>query len=487
MSSFAKNFKYSAFLFVLLFISNISAQETPDEKPKETEKSAAAAPEKKGRLPVIIIPGLIGSELVSKNTGDKIWFSLRRKKDEDDLRLPISPKLSENRDGLIPGDILREVQLIRFTPKIDIYKKFLESMEKDGYTEGKIDAPPEDGFSDTFYVFPYDWRLDNVENAHNLLKKLDELRTKLKRPDLKFDVVAHSMGGLIARYALMYGKADLSAKRMRPDWAGEKYFNNIMLVATPNGGSLPALNSLQNGFSLFGSGKINLPFVRNLSKFDLFTIPSIYQLLPHDGMARAFDEDLKPLKVDIYNPATWKKYGWLVYEDKGFADHFSEDEQAQAKAYFEAVLLRAKLLQAALNAKPVRRNPVPMYYLGSECRPTIDGMIVYKDKEGRWKTEFEADSFTKTDGTKVTKEELEKVLFSPGDGVVAKRSLISSLLSIGKLDNPRSGLVNDLTIVCGDHNRLTGEEIIDRSLLSVLNLSVNAVTKTVEAVKSGVQ
>jgi pimeloyl-ACP methyl ester carboxylesterase len=481
---FAKKLKYFTLLFVLFSVFNVSAQETTGEKPPEAEKPVAAAPEKKGRLPVIIIPGLIGSELVNKETGNKVWFSLSRKKEEDDLRLPISPKLSENRDGLIPGDILREIQIIRFTPKIDIYKKFIESMERDGYTEGKIDAPPEDGFSDTFYIFPYDWRLDNVENAHNLLNKLDELRLKLKRPNQKFDVVAHSMGGLIARYALSYGKADLSARTMRPNWAGAPYFNNIMLVGVPNGGSLSAFNSLQNGFSLFGSGKINLPFVRNLSKFDLFTIPSIYQLLPHEGLVRAYDGDLKPLKIDIYNPKTWEQYGWLAYNDENFNKKFNESEQAQAKAYFEAVLLRARLFQAALNAKPARKNPVPIYYLGSECKPTIDGMIIYKDKNDRWKTEFEADSFTKSDGTKVTKEDLEKVLFSPGDGVVAKRSLISSLINIGKLDNPRSGLVNDLTVVCGEHNRLTADEIIDKSLLSVLNLSVSAINKTVDVVKS---
>ena len=408
--TFNKNFKYFSFLFILLFVFGVSAQEKQDEKAKEVEKKAAEIAsikvEKKGRPPVIIIPGLIGSELVNKETGDKVWFDIGRAKD-DDIRLPVSPKISENHDSLVPGDILREIQIIRLTPKIDIYQKFIQSMVKDGYAEGKMDSPPEDGFSDTFYVFAYDWRLDNVENAHILLKKIDEIRAKLKKPELKFDIIAHSMGGLISRYALMYGKSDLSGQRMRPDWSGASYFNNIMLVGVPNGGSLPALDSLLNGFSLFGSGKINLPFIRNLSKFDLFTIPSIYQLLPHDGMVRAFDEDLKPLKVDVYNPKTWEKYGWLVYEDKDFSKKFSEDEQRQAKAYFSAVLLRAKLFQAALNAKPTRKNPVPMYYLGSECKPTIDGMIIYKDaKENVWKTRFEADSFTKTDGTKVTKEEL---------------------------------------------------------------------------------
>jgi alpha-beta hydrolase superfamily lysophospholipase len=34
-----------------------------------------------------------------------------------------------------------------------------------------------------------------------LINRIDELKSKLKRPDLKFNIIAHSMGGLIARYA----------------------------------------------------------------------------------------------------------------------------------------------------------------------------------------------------------------------------------------------------------------------------------------------
>lgn len=471
INSFRQNL--AIILFVVFATFAVIGQETSKEP--ETTKPISTVSEKNGRAPVIIIPGLVGSELINEKTGDKVWFDIGRAKD-DDIRLPVSPVISKNRDNLVPGDILREIQLIRLTPKIDIYQKFIRSLESDGFKEGKIDSPPDDGFSDTFYVFAYDWRLDNVHNASELLKKIDQIRTKLKKPGLKFDIVAHSMGGLISRYALMYGKADLSNKPMRPTWAGADYFNNIMLVGTPNGGSLPSLDSLLNGFSLFGSGKINLPFVRNLSKFDLFTIPSIYQLLPHDGMVNAYDENLKPLKVDVYNPLTWEKYDWLVYKDKEFSKKFSDVSEKQAKSYFLAVLGRAKLFQSALNAKPSSKNPVPIYYLGSECKQTVDGMIIYKDaKAKRWKTQFSADSFTKTDGTKVSKEELEKIVFAPGDGVVSKRSLLASLKSIGKLDNPRSGVLNDLTIVCGDHNRLTGEVGIDKSLLSVLNLSVKSI------------
>lgn len=496
---FSKYVKYFTFLIMIaVLVYSVEAQEKPESKPniikklikkvdgKKDDAPQTVAPEtKKGRLPVIIIPGLIGSELVNKETGDKVWFDLLRAKD-DDLRLPVSPDLKANRDKLVPGDILRKVQLIRLTPQIEIYQKLIESLEADGYAEGKIDAPLENGTADTFYVFPYDWRLDNVGNAQILLEKLDELRAKLNRPDLKFNVIAHSMGGLIARYAAMYGKADLSSRNPRPTWKGATYFNQISLVATPNGGSLSALNSLLNGFSLFGGGKLNLPFVQNLSKYDLFTIPSIFQLLPHDGMVRAFDENLKPIKVDIYNPATWEKYGWAAYADEEFSKKNETITTEQAKAYFQAALLRAKLFQAALDAKPTRKSPIPTYYFGSECKPTIDGMIIYKkEKDNVWKTEFEADSFTRSDGTKVSKEELEKVLYAPGDGVVPKRSLISSLLNIGRYRNPKSGVVGDLTITCSEHNRLTGDEVIGKSLLSILDFSISTITdKTVKAVKS---
>jgi hypothetical protein len=115
-------------------------------------------------------------------------------------------------------------------------------------------------------------------------------------------------------------------------------------------------------------------------------------------------------------------------------------------------------------------------------------MILYKNPKdnNKWKTEFEADSFTKSDGTKVTKDELEKILYSPGDGVVPKRSLISSLLNLGKFRNLKSGIVsNDLTLACGEHNRLAGDEIIGKSLLSVLDLQ-NTIPKekTVKALKT---
>lgn len=445
-------------------------QAKKEEKEAKKEAQIEVKNPAKGRLPVIIIPGLIGSELINKNTKEKVWFDLGRSKD-DDLRLPISSNLKNNRDNLIPGDILRKIQLVRLTPEIEIYQKLIDTLRVDGFTEGKFDEPKAGDDADTFYVFAYDWRLDNVENAQNLLTKIDAVRTKLNRPDLKFNIIAHSMGGLIARYAAMYGKADLRTRNPRPTWRGNAYINSISMVATPNSGALSSLDSLLNGFSLFGSGKLNLPFIQNLSKYDLFTIPSVYQLLPHTGTARAFDENLKPIKIDVLNSATWEKYGWTAFTDADFAKKFSAEEQRQAKSYFNAVLLRAKLFHTALDASPSVKSPIPMFYLGAECRPTIDGMIIRKDaKKNVWKTEFGTTSYEKANGEKVTKEQTEAVLLTPGDGVVPKRSLIASFMKLGRLRNIDSSvLVSGEGEACSEHNRLTGNEIVTKNLLDVLN------------------
>lgn len=466
------------FFFLLLFSGHAALAQNGGEKKDQKKETKTEAVKKteviktpvRGRAPVIIIPGLIGSELVNKNTNKKAWFDLGRVPD-DDLRLPISPDLKANRDNLEPSDILRKIQLIRLTPEIDIYQKLIDILREDGFAEGKIDEPIAGGDADTVYTFAYDWRLDNVENAQRLLRKMDDLRVELKRPDLKFNVVAHSMGGLIARYAALYGKADLTPGRARPTWRGASYFNSLSMVATPDDGALSALDSLINGFSLFGSGKINLPFIQNLTKFDLFTIPSIYQLLPHDGSGRVFDENLRPLTIDLYNPATWEKYGWAVYNDEEFAKKFEPSEQAQAKAYFRAVLRRARLFHVALDARPARQSPISTYYLGSECKPTIDGMIIRRDaKKNIWKTDFGISSYEKSDGTKVTEKETEKVLLSPGDGVVPKRSLVAWFTKLGRLRGLNSDiLINDSTASCDDHNRLTSNAVVEKNLLSVLN------------------
>ena len=428
----------------------------------QDEKSVLSA--QKGKAPIIIIPGLTGSELVNGKNQEIVWFKPGRAKD-DDLRLPISPNLLRNRDSLRTGDIIRGVQFVKFLPEIEIYEKLIDSLEKrGGYKEGKIDAPPADGYQDTFYVFPYDWRRDNVENARLLMQKLNALKRKYKRPNLKFNVVAHSMGGLIARYAAMYGDVDIPRGRLRPTWAGARNFDKIFLLGTPNEGSVQALDSLLNGFSLLGGG-LNLPFVQNLSRFDIFTIPAIFQLLPHEDTFSAYDENLKPLKIDIYDPLVWDKYDWSIWKDADFVKKFNAVEQRDARAYFNVALARAKRFQSALDANTTTKPPVSFYVMGADCKETQNAVVLLRNaKKNRWETQFKASAFERADGAKVSSDELKKIIYAQGDGVVTK----SSLKMETSKKTPMLPIVSEL-FQCETHNKLaTNPEIQDR-LFSLLN------------------
>jgi len=179
------------------------------------------------------------------------------------------------------------------------------------------------------------------------------------------------------------------------------------------------------------------------------------------------------LKIDIYNPLTWEKYGWTAYSDPNFTKEFSETEQKQAKDYFRLVLNRAKRLHEALDTNIGAKNPVSLYLLGSDCKPTLDAVVIYRDaKKNRWETLFRPESFRRGNGTKVTNEQMEKLFYSPGDSVVTQRSFLGA----NSVKTKRRGIVpqsafsaKDISFVCEVHNKLTGNAKIQSDLLDVLS------------------
>jgi pimeloyl-ACP methyl ester carboxylesterase len=374
---------------------------------------------------VIVIPGILGTELINPKTGETVWPSAFRTSQEG---LPISPDLASNRDDLVPGKIVETVRLARVLPEVYVYRDLLEALRHyAGYRNADWENPPVDGYQDTYYVFAYDWRQDNVKNARELVRRLERLKTKLGRPDLRFNVVAHSMGGLIARYAAMYGDADLPAGDgpIQPTWRGAAHINKIVMIGVPNEGSADAFATLVEGYSITEGLRRRIPLLNKLTKEDAVRTPSVFQLMPHPDAVKFLDENLQPLQIDLYDPATWKQYGWGAIFSSDFRRRYGELD-----VYLAATLRRARRFQQALDSVEGSNSPVTLLAIGGDCEETLNSPVILRDaKQNRWLTLIRPREYRTSKGVKISKKQSIEAMYAPGDGRVTRASLLGEDIS----------------------------------------------------------
>ena len=393
---------------------------------------------------MIVIPGILGTELINSKTGETVWPSAFRTSQEG---LPISPDLASNHDDLVPGKIIETLKLARVLPEVYVYRDLLIALRRyAGYRDGDWNNPAADGYEDTFYVFPYDWRQDNVTNARELIRRIAQLKTKLQRPDLKFNIIAHSMGGLIARYAAMYGDADLPAGDgpIQPTWLGAAHISKIVMIGVPNEGSADAFATLVEGYSITEGLRRRVPLLNKLTAEDVVKTPSVFQLMPHRQTVRFLDENLQPLTVDLYNQEVWKRYGWsVIYSSEDFrrrhagaagatglgtdgGNGHSEDE---LDAYLAATLRRARRFHEALDAVDDAKSPVVLLAIGGDCEETLSSPVILRDqKRNRWLTLTRPREYRTSSGVKISKQRVTEAMYEPGDGRVTRESLLGENL-----------------------------------------------------------
>jgi pimeloyl-ACP methyl ester carboxylesterase len=412
----------------------ISARRTPN-----LEHIFATARTKTGKRPVIVIPGTLGSELINTKTGETVWPSAFRTSQEG---LPISPDLAANRDDLVPGKIIETVKLARLLPEVYVYRDLLLALRRyAGYRDGDWHNPGVDGFQDTFYVFPYDWRQDNVSNARELIRRIAQLKAKLQRPDLKFNIVAHSMGGLIARYAAMYGDADLPPGNapIQATWAGAAHISKIVMIGSPNEGSADAFATLIEGYSITEGLRRRVPLLNKLTAEDAVRTPSVFQLMPHRDAVRFLDENLQPLAVDLYDPEAWKRYGWsVIYSSPEFrrryagvaaTDGSNGKSEEELDAYLAATLQRTRRFHEALDAARDSGAPIVLLAIGGDCEETLSSPVIFRDqKKNRWVTLTRPREYRTSSGVKISKQKATEAMFAPGDGRVTRESLLGQNL-----------------------------------------------------------
>jgi len=173
------------------------------------------------RYPVIVIPGVLGTRLVDQETDQVVWgrydrihFFKTRASNPSALVLPMAPgqRLDELRDDVGPDGTLAylQVKVLGIPVELQAYQGILATLAVGGYRDPRAPMNSGSPYGDdhfSCFQFDYDWRRDVSENAERLDQfihvKRQELQAEYRnrygqeRPDLKFDIVAHSLGGLL--------------------------------------------------------------------------------------------------------------------------------------------------------------------------------------------------------------------------------------------------------------------------------------------------
>ena len=215
-----------------------------------------------GRDAVVVLPGIMGSELVEAQTGrvlwglaDPRWYTSAWTSGQSLRALQVTDAERDGRVGRVRAR--RALRVPAFAPVlrgIEPYSALLAGALQ-------FVADP-----DAVREFPYDWRLSVEHNAAELARVADEHLTAWRAHpkgsrEAGLVLVAHSMGGLVARYFtnVLGGGRDVRA---------------TVTLGTPFYGSANAVVLLSTG----RGARLPLPRrrLRRLAK----TMPGLYDLLP---------------------------------------------------------------------------------------------------------------------------------------------------------------------------------------------------------------
>ncbi|MFA5128138.1 MAG: hypothetical protein WC457_04025 [Patescibacteria group bacterium] len=224
------------------------------------------------RTPIVIVPGILGSELTKDNVviWPNIWNMISSADDSfmDVLLQDESGNPLDNGVGVT--DVVREIS-VKFV-KTDYLKGLIESLKSIGYVEG-VDL----------FIFPYDWRLDINKHSEDLKNAVNEITSTTQSG--KIDIVAHSTGGIIVKNMILQNREM------------ENKIDRIVFVGVPHLGSPKAYKEIVYGDNL-DIAVLNPEEVKKLAK----NMTLLYELLPSQKYF-----DVVGSYINAYNPLniTW--------------------------------------------------------------------------------------------------------------------------------------------------------------------------------------
>jgi pimeloyl-ACP methyl ester carboxylesterase len=372
------------------------------------------------RNPIIIVHGFLGANLINKKTGQNVWGKFRgingfTVSDERmrGLAVPmaIGKPLKDLNDNTVPDGMLETVtiKIMGINFRENAYLNLIDVLKSGGFQPEGFPLAPGRTYN-TLFMFAYDWRRDLQWNAAKLHKFVLEKRKYMQEQyrlcygikdyDVQFDLIGHSMGGLVSRYYLRFGTADLppEGKKAKITWAGSNYVDRVIILGTPNAGYLDTILEMQRG--------IPTP---PLPPAVLGTWPTYYQMMPVAARRPVVYADDRKKAVDYFDVNVWKKFRWGLADPKQdnnlqilLPDVKDKNERRRiALDHLDKCLKRAKKFIEVMAVKAKPPKDVRLYLvLGNAVKTTRRATV--NPKTG----------------------ELKVVEYAPGDGKVTESSAL---------------------------------------------------------------
>jgi pimeloyl-ACP methyl ester carboxylesterase len=405
------------------------------------------------RVPVILIPGLMGSRLKRASDGIELWPGGTRKlltSDYRDLALRIDPETLEPvDDGLIAGS------LFEGAAGMDFYRRIVRELRVAGGYHLARPGQPVVQQKARLYVFSYDWRQDNVKSVQLLDELIEQIRRDYGDPALRVDIIAHSMGGLIARYYERYGAVDvLDGNSFQVTGLGQSRIRRMVLLGTPNQGTVTALHKFLNGYRVGISG---LPIE------GVATTPSTFQLFPHPLVDWVVNINGQRLNFDVFDVDLWRRYEWSIFDpriQRRMNRHRDIwPQQDVFERWFEKRLERGRRFFWSLMVPAEPLTLIRPLLLGGDCVPT-PRRLVFERINGESLARLRPEQILRP----APGLDYESLMFEGGDGSVTHSSLVSRQdLTREVPRHEQVGLESQREIfVCAQHDALTSDdELLD--------------------------
>lgn len=263
---------------------------------------------------ILFIPGIMGSNLRIEGEDTDIWPGGLL---TDHRRMSLRP---HEANSMIATDATRRFGLGGIgglTYPVIVYEPLLQMLQQTGYKEYNVNNDPnrrtETGCdlsqkdqNPTLFVFAYDWR-KSVADAASQLKGYIRCIQQFY-PGYEINIIAHSMGGLVARrYALNALKN------------GEQHYIDIQItIGTPWLGAPRAIGILQTG----EYGEVNVLVLPSTLRTIAEYFPGAQELLPSEryfqrnGSAfieNGWDVDGNKNTSEPYDYAKWTRIANQIY------------------------------------------------------------------------------------------------------------------------------------------------------------------------------